>query len=63
MFINVRVLRLCSVDWKSSLTKSYVFLCEYVGVGSKEDSIDHTFTDCVFVKKSSQEVISWLRSM
>lgn len=30
--------------------------CIYCG---EKDSIDHTFTDCVFVKKFSQEVISW----
>jgi len=27
--------------------------------GGEKDSIDHTFSDCVFVKIFSQEVISW----
>jgi len=26
----------------------------------KKDSIDHTFSDCAFVKQCSQEIISWL---
>ena len=30
--------------------------CVYCG---ERDSIDHTFSDCVFVKQFSHEVISW----
>jgi len=30
--------------------------CAYCG---ERDSIDHTFSDCVFAKKFSHEVISW----